>query len=105
VKYPTLYAPEGHKHYIEFNSIQRAHQNTLETWAPVMMLMMALGLFSPKPAAGLGLVWVVARFIYGYGYATHGPNGRMIGALLSYAGILPLMWMTGAQGARMANLI
>ena len=30
VEYPALYAPEDHKHAREFNSAQRAHQNTLE---------------------------------------------------------------------------
>jgi drug/metabolite transporter (DMT)-like permease len=39
VKYPALYAPQDHKNAEEFNCVQRAHQNTLENWAPVQMLM------------------------------------------------------------------
>eukprot|EP00951_Prasinocladus_malaysianus_P048417 scaffold658215_cov78-Prasinocladus_malaysianus.AAC.1 len=38
VQYPALYAPPDHKHAAEFNSVQRAHQNTLESYALVMIL-------------------------------------------------------------------
>lgn len=38
VDYPALYAPSGHKFEFEFNSVQRAHQNTLESYAFVMTL-------------------------------------------------------------------
>ena len=31
IKYPLLYAPPDHKHAKEFNCVQRAHQNTLES--------------------------------------------------------------------------
>eukprot|EP00438_Fugacium_kawagutii_P008434 Skav234480 [mRNA] locus=scaffold1647:338388:339086:+ [translate_table: standard] len=39
VSYPALYAPESHTHAEKFNCVQRAHQNTLENWAPVQILM------------------------------------------------------------------
>ena len=38
VEYPALYAPAGHKHEMAFNSVQRAHQNTLESYAIVMLM-------------------------------------------------------------------
>jgi glutathione S-transferase len=31
VEYPTLYLPHDHKDALEYNSAQRAHQNTLES--------------------------------------------------------------------------
>lgn len=37
VQYPALYAPPGHKYEKEFNSVQRAHQNTLESFSFVML--------------------------------------------------------------------
>jgi hypothetical protein len=70
-----------------------------------MLLMALAGLSTPKPAATCGCLWVVSRFIYGFGYAKFGPNGRIAGGLLGYAGLLPLLWMTGKQGANMAGLI
>eukprot|EP00435_Cladocopium_sp_Y103_P046547 s1185_g13.t1 len=68
VNYPALYAPENHSNAEKFNSVQRAHQNTLESWAPVQVLMAFNGILYP-------------RFAAGYGYAKNGPTGRMVGAL------------------------
>ncbi len=45
-------APESsHKDHEKFNAAQRAHQNTLENWAPVQILMLVNGLFFPSQAA------------------------------------------------------
>ncbi|KAJ1637017.1 hypothetical protein T492DRAFT_955645, partial [Pavlovales sp. CCMP2436] len=105
IAYPTLYAPESHANALEFNSVQRAHQNTLESLAPTMLLMAMAGLTAPKPAAICGCLWVLSRFMYGYGYAKFGPNGRIAGGLLGYAGLLPLLWMTAKQGMSMVRAI
>lgn len=67
-QYPALYAPPGHKNEFEFNSVQRAHQNTLESYGPVMVQMMACGLKYPVTAAVCGALYVLGRVIYGYGY-------------------------------------
>ncbi|CAJ1345498.1 unnamed protein product [Effrenium voratum] len=91
VKYPALYAPESHEKAEQFNSVQRAHQNTLENWAPVQLLMVFNGLVHPKFAAACGMIWAVGRIIYGYGYAKNGPNGRVIGGMLSHVGDMPLL--------------
>ena len=69
MQYPALYAPPGHKNELEFNSVQRAHQNTLESYGPVMVQMMACGLKYPVTAAVCGALYVFGRVIYGYGYA------------------------------------
>eukprot|EP00954_Amorphochlora_amoebiformis_P015131 1185251-Amorphochlora_amoeboformis.AAC.3 len=70
VKYPNLYAPESNKHADKFNSVQRAHQNTLESWPMVMTLMVANGVLFPKFSAACGAMWAVGRVIYGAGYAS-----------------------------------
>jgi len=67
IKYPALYAPPGHKDEIAFNSVQRAHQNTLESYSMVMLQMMCAGLKYPVTAAACGAIWVLGRVIYGYG--------------------------------------
>lgn len=91
IKYPALYAPDGHPHAESFNSVQRAHQNTLENWAPVQILMAFNGILYPKFAASCGMIWAFGRIVYGYGYAKGGPDGRMVGGLLSHLGDLPLL--------------
>lgn len=68
VEYPNLYADKDNKNSNEFNSVQRAHQNTLESYAIVMLQMILNGLVYPKTSAGLGFVWVIGRIVYGYGY-------------------------------------
>lgn len=91
IKYPALYAPAGHKNEIEFNSTQRAHQNTLESYSFVMLNMCVNGLVYPVTSACMGGIWVVGRIVYGYGYTSGGPDGRMAGALLSHLGDFPLV--------------
>ena len=91
VQYPALYAPEGHKHASEFNCVQRAHQNTLESYAIVMLQMCAAGLVYPITAAAFGATWCVGKVIYGYGYSTGGPQGRHIGGIISHLGDIPLV--------------
>eukprot|EP00992_Anisonema_acinus_P001576 TRINITY_DN10498_c0_g2_i2.p2 TRINITY_DN10498_c0_g2~~TRINITY_DN10498_c0_g2_i2.p2 ORF type:complete len:142 (-),score=41.95 TRINITY_DN10498_c0_g2_i2:51-476(-) len=105
VQYPNLYAPAGHKNAAAFDSVQRAHQNTLENFAPLQLLMVLSGLVFPRQAASFGLLWVVARVIYGAGYAWAGPRGRMAGAILSQLAQLPLLGLTFWAGARIAGLL
>ena len=54
VEYPWLYAPESNKHHKEFNSAQRAHQNTLESYSLVMLQMCLCGLVYPITSAICG---------------------------------------------------
>jgi len=91
VTYPLLYAPESHEKAEKFNSVQRAHQNTLETYSLVMVGMFACGLKHPITSAVCGMIYSVGRIIYGYGYATGGPNGRMVGGIIAHLGDIPLL--------------
>ena len=94
VEYPALYAPPKHEFEKEFNSVQRAHQNTLESYAIVMIQMCACGLIYPITSATFGGLWVLGRFMYGFGYANFGPAGRMVGGLFGHLGDFPLAIMT-----------
>ena len=47
--------------------MQRAHQNTLESYSLVMLQMMFAGLKYPVTSAACGATYVVGRVIYGYG--------------------------------------
>jgi glutathione S-transferase len=88
-----LYASGTSKSAKAFNCVQRAHQNTLENWAPVQITMIVNGLVNPRWAALFGAVWVVGRCIYGYGYA-QGADNRKLGGAVSHLGDLPLLVMT-----------
>ena len=90
IKYPNLYAPPGHKNEEAFNCAQRAHQNTVESMPLFLVELVLVGLFYPLFAASCGALWSVGRILYGYGYKTKGPDGRLIGSLISHLGDLPL---------------
>ena len=94
VKYPALYAPPGHKFENEFNSVQRAHQNTLESYAVNMFQMALNGLVYPQLSALFGALWVVGRVIYGAGYAAFGPSGRMVGFGIGALGSVPPIFVS-----------
>ena len=91
VNYPLLYAPDTNEKAEKFNSVQRAHQNTLESYPIVMVGMFACGLKHPITSAVCGMIYSVGRIIYGYGYAKYGPQSRMIGGIISHIGDFPLL--------------
>jgi glutathione S-transferase len=91
VDYPALYAPSCHKFENQFNSVQRAHQNTLETYALIMLQMCLNGLVYPMTSATFGGIWVLGRVIYGAGYSRYGPRGRGAGSLISLLGSVSLL--------------
>ena len=109
VKYPALYADASNckdaKERDAFNSVQRAHQNTLENWASIQILILVNSLVFPRASTTLGAVWVLGRIIYGYGYASGGPEGRKAGGIISHLGDIPLILMSFYSGASLAGLV
>jgi len=95
VKYPLLYATGSTPDAIAFNCTQRAHQNTLESWAPFCITLLLVGLWYPIFAAVCGLLWSIGRLIYGFGYSFGGPSGRTPGAIFSHLGDIPLLCALG----------
>ena len=55
---------------LDFERIFRAHVNTLE-WMPTFLvpLWICALYFSDRTAAAVGLLWIVGRLIYFYGYS------------------------------------
>lgn len=94
VKYPKLYADGDSKSAIAFNCAQRAHQNTLESLPLTAVSMLACATVYPVASAALGAVWSLGRIVYIRGYAANGPEGRMLGGLISHLGDLPLLLMS-----------
>ena len=100
VKYPKMYADGNSKDAEAFNCAQRAHQNTLEGLPITAINMLACGTVYPLTSAALGAVWSVGRIFYIHGYSTKGPEGRMVGALISHLGDFPLMLLACFLGAK-----
>jgi glutathione S-transferase len=61
-----------------FNLVQRAHQNTIEN-APFFLAVLIASWAFPLYAGIAGLVYLVGRALYMYGY-TKDPKSRMYGA-------------------------
>jgi len=52
----------------EFNRYQRVHQNNCEIIPTFFVMMIIAGIGFPIPAAVSGLVWVLGRHAYAWGY-------------------------------------
>ncbi len=85
VKHP---ATTGHP---DFERIFRAHVNTLE-WMPTFLvpLWICAFYFSDRAAAAVGLLWVVGRVVYFFGYRKSVP-GRLPGFFIQVIAALLLM--------------
>jgi len=83
-----MYSPDNDV----FNCIQRAHQNTLESYPQFLFLLLLGGLEWPVVSAGAGAVYLASRILYAKGYYTGDPKKRMRGSF----GALGLVVLLGA---------
>jgi glutathione S-transferase len=94
VKAPAM---SGHEEYERSN---RIHQNTMEQLVVIIPAMWIFGqFFNPLYAAGLGAVYVVARFVYRAAYMKD-PSGRTIGFTTGFLAMAALV-LGGLVGAVM----
>ena len=70
--------------------------------ATVQLLGCVNGLLYPKFAGGCLALYALGRVIYGYGYTSGGPTGRMAGGLISHLADLPL-WICTAHACASAG--
>ncbi|XP_023725149.1 microsomal glutathione S-transferase 3-like [Cryptotermes secundus] len=96
IPYPTMYSPDN----VQFNCIQRAHQNTLENYPQFLVLLLLGGLEWPVVSAGAGIVYLAGRIAYAQGYYTGDPKKRMRGGF-GLLGLLPLLGATVHLGLRL----
>jgi uncharacterized membrane protein YecN with MAPEG domain len=81
----------------EFERMFRVQQNTMEQ---LVVFLPALWLFgsmvNPVWAAGLGVIYLVGRFVYRISYVKD-PASRSLGFMLTYVPtLLMLLWVLGA---------
>jgi glutathione S-transferase len=94
VKVPLM---TGHSEYERAN---RVHQNTLEQLVVALPAMWIFGsFFNPWYAAGLGAVFIVARFIYQAAYMKE-PAGRGPGFIIGFLAMAAML-LGGLIGAVM----
>lgn len=89
----------------EFNCAQRAHQNYVEQAASVVILVLAAGLYLPKFAAACGAAYMLGRALYSAGYASGGPAGRLVGAIILDIALVALFVAAVWQGAQHAGVV
>lgn len=94
VEYPALYADGNSDDAIQFNCIQRSHQNMLEYLPNALASQLVMGLVFPKVAGIMGASWALARLVYAAGYSTGDPDKRIPGNI--FAGLLYLGLIGGA---------
>lgn len=106
VPYPNAYATaeqvKNSKEAYKFNCAQRAHGNLLENMPQTIAMLLFAGLFYPRATPALGLLWVLSRILYAYGYVTGtkpAGGGRAIGGgfWVAQIGLIGLCVSTAIQ--------
>ncbi len=89
----------------EFNIAQRVHQNYIENLTTITTNLLVSGLSFPVPAASLGAVYFVSRFLYGRGYfSKEGPSGRTTGAVMGFLVSFSLMGLSAWSAVKLLGL-
>ena len=85
----------------DFERVFRVQMNTLE-WLPIFLpvLWIAAGYWDPRIIAGIGVVWIIGRFMYMEGYIAEAGK-RSMGFLVQALATLALL-LASIAGAVMA---
>ena len=97
--YPQMYAAGDSEDAVKFNSIQRGHQQALETWPSFLACSLIGGVSFPLTTTTLGLTWCYARLDWAKGYA-EAPGKRYdgLGYMIWYAWLGLIATAAGTAG-------
>jgi len=84
-----------------FNLVQRGHQNTIEN-APFFLAILIAAWPYPLAAGIAGLIYLVGRALYMYGYMQN-VKSRIYGAICIYPALLTLFVLSIMSMANIAN--
>ncbi|CDW75969.1 UNKNOWN [Stylonychia lemnae] len=94
----------SYKDWYNFNNAQRAHYNYLECATVVITWLLIAGVKYEWYAVGFGSAFLLGRLMYAFGYAAKGPQGRVIGFLISLLASLALCVLAILSSLRLANV-
>ncbi|CAK4138071.1 unnamed protein product [Aphanomyces euteiches] len=80
IKYPQMYAEKSDEYFLEFNCVQRAHQNMVENLPVFLSLLIASSIYRPMWAALAGLIRVLGFIVYVISYSSGDPEKRLFGS-------------------------
>lgn len=87
-----------------FNCYQRAYLNTVENYTSFMVLLFLGGQVFPVVCSLAGLLWILGRLLYAWGYYTGKPAKRANG-WPAYIGLLILLSCSIANGLDRLGII
>eukprot|EP01017_Pseudomicrothorax_dubius_P037616 TRINITY_DN5537_c0_g1_i4.p1 TRINITY_DN5537_c0_g1~~TRINITY_DN5537_c0_g1_i4.p1 ORF type:complete len:199 (-),score=37.01 TRINITY_DN5537_c0_g1_i4:139-735(-) len=88
----------GYKEWYKFNCGQRAHYQFVEHIGTIIPLLLITGLTFTKLSIILGVLNIVGRVLYSYGYISGGPTGRLRGAGLIFLTTMPTFVLSLVSG-------
>ncbi|RHZ88160.1 hypothetical protein Glove_26g258 [Diversispora epigaea] len=93
IPYPFMYATaeeaKNDHNKMVFNCYQRAHLNTMENYSQFLFALVIGGLKYPILSSIGGVICILGRLVYAWGYQTGDPSKRMRGRF-GYIGIFIL---------------
>ena len=66
----------GYKAWFDFNNAQRQHINYLESITQMMTQQLIVGVYWPMPTFIIGIIYLIGRILFTFGYIKKGPKGR-----------------------------
>lgn len=93
------------EHWYELNVAQRVHGNFLESIAIVITTLLIAGLFLSKIVGGLGLLYIIGRYLYASGFKSTTGGSRVKGFMLFMLVQLCLFGISFLGGLQMTGLV